>query len=135
MAVSNWIGGTTAVAQVKTLIVEGSWAADNTIRTTLTSGDGSTTQAVTSTATSSTMSTGVIDPHISDLQASTQSLFSAVTWVKSGSTLVQGTAKIAGVPFSSTGALNIQKSTPFFLFIPFILYLILSIINLLYLYL
>ena len=111
MAVSNWIGGTTAVANVQTLTVGGSWVADNTIRTTMTAEDGSTTQAVTTTATSNVPETGVLDPHISDLQASSQSLFSAVTWVKSGSTLVQGTAKIAGVPFIMAGTVPSGSGT------------------------
>ncbi len=105
MAVSNFIGGTTAAAQSLTLTVGGTWATSNTIRTTLTAEDGSTTQSVTSSATGSDKETQVVDVHISDLQASTQSLFSAVTWVKNGTVKVQGTAKIAGVPFSNTGGL------------------------------
>ena len=111
MSINNWIGGTTAAANVQSLTVGGTWAAGNTVRTTMTAEDGSTTQAVTTSAASSTIETGVVDPHITDLNNSSQSLFSAVTWVKTGTTVVQGTADIAGVPFTMAGTVPAGSGT------------------------
>lgn len=104
MSSYDWQGGTTAVAQVDTLTAADTWAADDTLTTTLRSEDGSTTQAVQSTATGSTIETGVIDVHIAALQASTNSLFQKVTWAKASSSTITGTAKVAGIPFYCTAS-------------------------------
>ena len=105
MAATNWIGGTTGVAQVTTGTVAGSWVNGNTITTTLTN-EGGGTQSVVTTATGSNISTAVIDPHIIDLNNSTETLFEVVTWDKLGSTEVRGTADIAGVPFYMSGSVT-----------------------------
>ena len=109
MATTNWIGGTTAVAQITTGTVAATWAADDTITTTLTD-EGGGTQSVSTTTTSSTISTGVIDPHIIDLNNSTASLFEVVTWDKLGSTEVRGTADVAGVPFHMDGSVVVANN-------------------------
>lgn len=99
MAETTWQGGTTGVAQVSTGTVGGSWAENDTIRTTLTLEDGSTTQAVTSTATGATIETDVIDVHVIDLNNSTETEFAKITWTKGSSTTIVGTADNTGIPF------------------------------------
>lgn len=99
MATQQWTGDATAVAQVATNTVANTWAASDTLTTTLTLEDGVTTQAVVSTATGSIIETDVRDVHLADLQASTLSEFVKITWAASSTDAITGTAKTAGVPF------------------------------------
>ena len=100
MATQQFYGDeTSAVAQLATNTVANTWAASDTLTTTLTLEDGVTTQAVVSTATSSTIETGVRDVHLADLQASTLSEFLKITWAASSTDAITATAKTAGVPF------------------------------------
>ncbi len=103
MAAANFVGGTTAVTQVDTGTVGGTWAASDTIRTTLYDESG-LARTVTTTATSSTIETGVIDPHVIDLNASTDEIFARTTWAKGSSTTITGTADIAGRPISGNNS-------------------------------
>jgi hypothetical protein len=97
MAEIRWIGGTTAVTQVDTCTIANTWAASDTMTSTLTAEDGSTTQVVNTTVSSSTLAT-CISEHLADLQASTQSMFAAITWT-AASPVITATAKVSGVPF------------------------------------
>lgn len=103
MAAKTWRGGTTGVKQVDTMTAADTWATSDTLTTTLTSENGST-QTVVSTATGSTIETNVIDVHIADLLADTQSLFTQITWAKASAATITGTAKIAGIPFYCAGS-------------------------------
>ena len=99
MATNNWTGGASAVAEVDSALFANTWASADTITSTMTAEDGSTTQTVQSTATSSTIETGVRDVHLTDLQNSSNSMFVKVTFAASGSDTITGTAKTAGIPF------------------------------------
>jgi hypothetical protein len=101
---THWVGGTTAVKQITSVTVANTWAASDTLTTTLTSEDGSTTETVTSTATGSDIETDVVDVHIVDLNNSVKALFAGITWDKNGTTKVRGTADVAGVPFYIAGS-------------------------------
>ena len=96
---ANWVGGTTAVTQVDTATVSGTWALNDTIRTTLYDESG-VSHAVTSTSTGTVIETNVIDPHIADLNNSSDILFARTTWAKATSTTFTGTADLAGRPIS-----------------------------------
>jgi hypothetical protein len=93
----TWKGGTAVQAQVDTQTVALTWAAGDTIDTTLTDENGTAT-TVQTTIVGSTIE-NVVDEHLADLQASTNRLFAAITWSKSGTTQIVATATTAGVPF------------------------------------
>lgn len=99
MATKLWLGGATAVTQVDEFVLAGTWAATETITTTITAEDGSTTQTVVTTLTGTPSNEDARDQHLTDLQASTQSMFTAVTWTSSGTDTILGTAVVSGVPF------------------------------------
>ncbi len=98
-----WKGGTAVATNVKTLEATGTWASSDTITTTLKDENG-TTSVVNTTTTSSTISTGVIDPHITDLNNSVLTEFAKINWIKDGTTKIKGTADTAGVPFTMDGS-------------------------------
>lgn len=102
MAQKTWQGGDSTTAQVDTFTLALTWAAADTLTTTLTAEDASTQTVVTTS--SSTVIETIRDAHVSDLQASTNSLFTAITWAKSGTDAITGTAKTAGVPFTATAS-------------------------------
>ena len=101
MPTANWIGGTTAVTQVATATVTGVWSSTNpdTITTTLYDESG-VARTVTTNATGSSIETNVIDPHVVDLNNSTDEIFARSTWAKGSSTTITGTADVAGRPIS-----------------------------------
>ncbi len=94
-----WQGGAATATQVATLTVAGNWDNPDTITTTLFDENGAS-QAVQSTATGTDEETDVVDVHVADLQNSVLSEFVKVTWVKVSTDKVQGTAKVAGRPFT-----------------------------------
>jgi hypothetical protein len=94
----SWIGGASAVTQVDEMTFSGTFNADGDCITTLTAEDGTTTQTVVTTHTTTNL-TDVRDEHLADLQADTQSLFSVITWAASGANKITGTANTPGVPF------------------------------------
>ncbi len=97
MATRTWNGGTGVATQVDTLTIANTWANGDTMTTTMTAEDTST-QTVNTVVTSGTLETDR-DEHLADLQASTQSLFAAITWAASSTDKITATAKVSGVPF------------------------------------
>ena len=102
MATKAWLGGAAATTQVDTGTLAGTWEATDNITTTLTAEDGSTTQAVTTVAGSTTIET-IRDSHLSDLQASTNNLFQRLTFAASSTNAITATANVSGVPFYIAG--------------------------------
>lgn len=102
MSTNRWISGAAAVAQVDKLTLGGTWEATDILITTLTGEDGST-QSVTTVAGSTVIATAR-NTHLAALQASTLSLFAAITWATSSTDAITATAKVAGVPFYLTAA-------------------------------
>ncbi len=94
-----WNGGASSVTQLNTQTVALTWASADTLRTTLTDEAGAE-QYVESIATGSDKETQVRDIHHADLDASTQSLFTQITWAKSGTVDITATAKTSGRPFT-----------------------------------
>lgn len=98
MAVTKWNGGASTTAQVSTMTLNNNFNDSETdITVTLTAEDASTTQTVSITP-AGTDESVIAAALQAALAASTQSLFAAVTWSVL-TTVVTGTAKIAGVPF------------------------------------
>ena len=108
MADFNWIGGTAKTTHVMTATVDQTWSSSgpDVIRTEIID-EGGTTRFVQTNVTSGTVSTGVIDPHLVDLQADTQRVFAAITWTKGSTSTIVATAKEAGVPLSSGVQTNV----------------------------
>ena len=99
MADKLWVGGASTVAQVQTdVFAGGAWTGDGTILATMTSEDGSTTQVVSLNSTA-VSSEAQLDLFLADLQGSSETMFQAVTFSKSGADTILSTAKVAGVPF------------------------------------
>lgn len=88
----------TPVAQLSTMTISLTWAANDKMKITLTDEDGTTTQSVETTVSSSTLET-CRDEHLAELQASILSLFTAITWAASGTDKITATAATSGVPF------------------------------------
>jgi len=98
MAVIKWNGGASTTAQVSTMTLNNDFNESETdITVTMTAEDGSTTQTVSITP-SGTDESVIATSLQAALAASTQTLFAAVTWTVA-TTVVTGTAKVAGVPF------------------------------------
>ena len=94
---SNYQGGTTAVAQIETFLLNNDFNNSETALTmTATAEDGSTTQTV-SIDPSGTDESAIAALWKTALDDSTQTLFTPITWTVSTAT-VTGTAKIAGTP-------------------------------------
>lgn len=107
-----WRGGAAAVTQVDIITFGdggGGWTGDGTIRTTMTAEDG-TTQVETTAAQADTIEVNR-DAHLVTLQGSTQTLFAAVTWAASGTTIITGTAKVQGVPFYQNSDESVNDTT------------------------
>ena len=109
----RWIGGATAVAQVRTTEITGA-AAGSTITTTLTAEDGST-QSVVTTMTSSTLADQAT-VYRNSLAASSQSEFQKLTYSVDGA-VVTITASIAGRPFNmsisaTSGSASASNASP-----------------------
>jgi len=102
----NWIGGAAKSTHVMTATIANTWAGADTIRTEIID-EGGNTKFVQTTTTSSTIETGVLDPHLADLQADTQTVFAAVTWTKSGTDKIVATAKLSGKPLSGGSVTNV----------------------------
>lgn len=97
---NNWIGGASVATQLATQTIALTWASADTIRTTLTSEDGTTTEFVETTVAGSDIETDVLDPHLANLQNETvKTLFTEITWTKSGTDKIVATAKVSGKPF------------------------------------
>ena len=97
---NNWIGGASVATKVDTGTIALTWATNDTIRTTLTSEDGTTTEFVETTATGAVIETDVLDPHLANLQnEQVKTLFKEITWEKVGTTQIKATAKLGGKPF------------------------------------
>jgi len=94
-----WQGTASLTAQVDTVVLStATWTGDGNLTTTMTAEDGSTTQTVI-TATTNNDQTVNRDAHLTSLQASTQSLFTPLTWASSGAASITATADTAGIPF------------------------------------
>jgi hypothetical protein len=108
MATKVWQGDAATTAQVDTFTVAGSWSAGETLTTTLRAEDDSTVAVVSTVQAGATTVTEVRDEVLSDLQASGNALFTALTFAASSTDAITATADIAGVPFhaslSETGA-------------------------------
>ena len=99
MADKLWVGGASTVAQVQTdVFAGGAWTGDGTILATMTSEDGTSTQTV-SLATTAVSSEAQLDLFLSSLQGSSDTMFQAVTFSKSGADTILSTASVAGTPF------------------------------------
>jgi len=101
MATTYWQGDSGSTAQVDTGTIALTWAAADTMTTTLTLEDGTTATTESTTVASSTLETN-IDLHLAELQANTNAEFLKITWAKGSSTTITATAKTAGVPFYCT---------------------------------
>lgn len=99
-----WLGTASAVAQVDLLTPGGTIEAGDVFNVVLTAEDGSTTQTLSVSATTTTI-TGTVDDIVAAFNASLLSLFTAITASRTGSnnsSQVVLTADTAGVPFYCT---------------------------------
>lgn len=101
MASVLWLGEASKVTQVDTGTISLTWAGTDTMTSTMTAEDGTTTQVVSTVVSSATLET-CIDEHLSDLQGSSLSMFKAVAFTKGSTTTIVCTARAAGVPFNLT---------------------------------
>lgn len=116
MAAENvWEGGTTAAAQIETFTLNNDFNDDETaVFITMTGEDGNTS-AVTITPDGTNESVIAALLQVA-LAASTNALFTAVTWTVA-SNVITGTAKVAGIPFyaastvTGTGTSTDSEST------------------------
>lgn len=92
----NYIGGAAYAQQVDTYTLANTWAAADTLTTTLTDENGESASVIT------TADDGVIenirDKHLAALQGSSDARFTAVTWAASSTNAITGTAIVIGVP-------------------------------------
>lgn len=93
MAVYNWLGRALARAQVDTITIANTWAANDTA--TVTINGKSCTYTATGSSTS-TIATGLYTA----LAAMTASEFTAITWANPSAGVVTATSATAGVPFT-----------------------------------
>lgn len=100
MAEKHWAGGASKTAEINevTFTPGGGWADTETITFTLTD-EGGGSHAVITTLSSPADNEAAVDQTLTQLQASTDVEFLKVTWAKSGTTIILGTAKTAGIPF------------------------------------
>jgi hypothetical protein len=97
MATKTWIGGAVAVAQVTEWVFGGTWEADDEI--TITIGNKTVSLAAGATAVDD-----ITDDVLAALVAATEPEFTEITWTKSGTDTIVGTAVAAGKPFLATFA-------------------------------
>jgi len=109
MAEFHWAGGASKTAEVNeaTFADGGGWSDTETTTFTLTD-EGGGSHAVITTLVTPADNEAAVDQTLAQLQASTDAEFLKVTWSKSGTTIILGTAKTAGIPFhlavAETGA-------------------------------
>jgi len=98
MATIIWKGGASTVAGVNTTVFAGgTWSGDGVIRFRMTDEAGNNQDS--SLTTTIVTSEAQRDLMLTQLQAVTQSLFTAITWTASGTDTILATAKVPGIPF------------------------------------
>jgi len=98
MATNRWLGSASPVAQVDSIVIGGTWATSDTV--TVAIGQKTCTYTVGGTTSTTAIASGVQ----AALAALTQQYFPEyykITWAVNSST-VTGTAKTAGIPFTTT---------------------------------
>jgi len=115
MATRIWKGGTTAVAQVSTMTIGGTWSASGEdIVVTYTLEDGSTETSTLedcgSGGTSTTQVATTLTAHLAALTNAAKPNLASITWT-SAAAVVTGTAKSKGKPFTVAGAPDTGSGT------------------------
>jgi hypothetical protein len=104
MAEQRWLGGAAATTQVDTLTIALTWAAADTMTTTLTAEDGTTSTVNTVVAGSDNEANR--DAHLADLQAvqTGGTIWDTVTFASSSTDKITVTANVSGTPFYCTAS-------------------------------